>query len=63
MANILLMCAGVRFRTEGLDKRVKSTSPGFKPHITMFAHPSNLDPIVLLASSPVVHKAVGKQVS
>lgn len=58
---VLCATAGVRYRVEGQEKRVNS-GPDFQPHITMFAHPSNLDPIVLLASSPVVHKTVGKQV-
>lgn len=58
---MLCLVAGVKFRIEGLDKRV-SSGPKYTPHITMFAHPSNLDPVVLLATSPVTHKVAGKQV-
>lgn len=57
----MCLVAGIKFRVEGLDKRV-SSGPDYTPHVTMFAHPSNLDPIVLLATSPVTHKVAGKQV-
>ena len=53
------MAAGVYYRVEGLENRA---NPDTVPHITMFSHPSNMDPVVMLASSPVVHKMVGKQV-
>eukprot|EP01134_Creolimax_fragrantissima_P000637 CFRG0637T1 len=57
-AKMLIHSAGAVVSVEGLDKR---PYPPVEPYITMFAHPSNLDPMMLLSSSPVIHKGVGKQ--
>eukprot|EP00993_Chasmostoma_nieuportense_P001377 NODE_2264_length_1229_cov_16.417423_g2153_i0.p1 GENE.NODE_2264_length_1229_cov_16.417423_g2153_i0~~NODE_2264_length_1229_cov_16.417423_g2153_i0.p1 ORF type:complete len:398 (+),score=61.61 NODE_2264_length_1229_cov_16.417423_g2153_i0:11-1204(+) len=44
---------GIRYEAQGEISPVS--------HITMFQHPSNLDPWLIVASSPEVHKWVGKQ--
>ncbi|KNC85859.1 hypothetical protein SARC_01968 [Sphaeroforma arctica JP610] len=54
----LIKCTGVIPSVQGAEER---EYPPAQPYLTMFAHPSNLDPIVLLGTSPVIHKAIGKQ--
>ncbi|KNC85861.1 hypothetical protein SARC_01970 [Sphaeroforma arctica JP610] len=58
VANGLVRCSGAVPTVQGLETR---EYPPPQPYLTMFAHPSNLDPMVLLRTSPVIHKGVGKQ--